>query len=352
MKKRQLNYLTPNPKLYGLPFTMNEFQGMPYRIFGNTGLRVSSVGLGTWKFGYPETGDGSRVKEKMAFKIFDKAIEEGVTFWDTANRYNESSGNSERLIGKWLAANPDQRRNIELATKIYGQMDGLTPNYCRLSRVNIIEATYACLERLRTDRIEILQFHWFDEQTPIEESLQAVEDLMTQDLVRYFGVSNFSLKQIEKYAVFSKKFRRARIQSVQNQFDILFGEDRSRKGALDYCAKNKLSFMAWSPLRGGLLTGRYLDKSKIGEGDRLFDEGRLDRELTEPVHKKLLKLKALARKWGMSLVQLVIAYMLHLPGMGPAIPSCSAPEQLEENAKAGKIKLEEEEIEVVKKIIV
>lgn len=110
--------------------------------------------------------------------------------------------------------------------------------------------------------------------------------------------------------------------------------------------------MAWSPLRGGLLTGRYLDKSKIGEGDRLFDEGRLDRELTEPVHKKLLKLKALARKWGMSLVQLVIAYMLHLPGMGPAIPSCSAPEQLEENAKAGKIKLEEEEIEVVKKIIV
>jgi hypothetical protein len=89
MPWKRTDHLNPNPELYGMPFTLDEFHGMPYRLFGKTGLRVSNVGLGTWKFGLPETGDGSRVGEKTAFKIFDKAIEEGVTFWDTANRYNE-----------------------------------------------------------------------------------------------------------------------------------------------------------------------------------------------------------------------------------------------------------------------
>jgi aryl-alcohol dehydrogenase-like predicted oxidoreductase len=95
-------------------------------------------------------------------------------FWDTANRYNNSSGNSERILGRWFAANPRERRNVELATKIYGLMDGTTPNFCRLSRVNIMEAVYASLERLRTDRVEILQFHEPDPSTPVEESLLAV----------------------------------------------------------------------------------------------------------------------------------------------------------------------------------
>jgi len=350
-KKPAVNPMKPNPKLYNLPFTADKFNGMPFRVYGNSGLKVSNIGLGTWKFGLPETGDKSRVNEKMAFKIFDKAIEEGVTFWDTANRYNESSGNSERVIGRWFRENPDQRRNVEIATKIYGLMDGLTPNYSRLSRVSIMEATYACLERLQTDRVEIMQFHWFDDTTPIEESLMAIEDLISLDLIRYFGVSNFSLEQLAKYSAFRDNFKRARIQSVQNQFDIIYGEDPARKGVLNYCVQNKLSFIAWSPLRGGLLTERYLDKSKVGSGDRLVDENRLERELTEPVLKKLLKLTSLAHSWGLTLNQLVIAYMLQLPGMGPMIAACSNPDQLAENSKAGKISLESEQKAAVEKII-
>jgi len=340
-----------NPKLYNLPFTKDDFHGMPYRIFGNTGLRVSSVGLGTWKFGYPETGDGSRVDEKMAFKIFDKAVEEGVTFWDTANRYNNSSGNSERVIGRWFKINPGERRNVELATKIYGTMDGLTPNYCRLSRANILEATYACLERLRTDRVDIMQFHWFDETTPIEESLQAMEDLIAQDLIRYFGVSNFSLAQLKKYAAYSEIFRRARAQSVQNQFDILYGENPARKGVLDYCAQNQLTFIAWSPLRGGLLSERYLDKSKAKKGDRLVDEDKLEKEVTPAVLKKLTQLAKLAHEWDLTLAQLAIASMLNIPGMGPIIAACSNPRQIAENAKAGKIKLVKDQLETVGKTV-
>ncbi len=340
-----------NPALYGTPFTVDDYQGMPYRFLGGTGLRVSNIGLGTWKIGYPATGDGSRVDEKTAFKLFDKAVEEGVTFWDTANRYNNASGNSERIIGRWLRRNPGQRRNIELATKLYGTMDGRTPNHCRLSRVNIMEATYACLDRLQTDRVEIMQFHEFDPTTPVEESLMAVEDLISQDLVRYLGVSNFGVDQLEKCAAYDEIFRRAKVQSVQNQFDILYGEEPEKQGALAYCALKKLSFIAWSPLRGGLLSDRYIAKVKPKKGDRLVDENRLASELTPGVQKKLSALAKLAREADLSLTQLALAYMLHLPGMGPVIAACSTPAQLVENAKAGRIRLEKKVFESVRSIM-
>jgi aryl-alcohol dehydrogenase-like predicted oxidoreductase len=350
-RKTPLDPLRPHPELYNLPFTADAYHDMPYRPFGDSGLRVSNIGLGTWKIGYPETGDGSRVDEITAFRVFDAAVEEGVTFWDTANRYNNSSGNSERIIGKWFAANPGQRRNIELATKIYGAMDGLTPNHCRLSRVNILEAVYASLERLRTDRIDILQFHWIDETTPVEESLMAVEDLIAQDLVRYFGVSNISLAQLDQYGTLKDPFPRAKIRSVQNRYDILYGEDPARKGVLDYCAMNKLSFIAWSPLRGGLLSNRYLDKSKIRKGDRLVDEKRLEQELTESVLAKLQKMAALAKAGGLTVTQLVLAYMLGIQGMGPVIAASSSPKQVKENASAGKISLTEDQIRALENII-
>jgi aryl-alcohol dehydrogenase-like predicted oxidoreductase len=353
MKKKKPSALPPgvNPKLYGIPFTVDTFNGMPYRRYGRSGLRVSNIGLGTWKIGYPHTGDASRVDERTSFRIFDKAIEEGVTFWDTANRYNNSSGNSERVIGRWFRKNPGLRRSVELATKIYGTMDGRTPNHCLLSRVNILEATYACLDRLQTDRIEIMQFHQFDETTPLDESLGAIEDLIAQDLVRYLGVSNFSVPQLEMCLSWSAVLRRARVQSVQNQFDILYGETEKERGVLSYCAKNGISYIAWSPLRGGVLTERYLDKSRARKGDRLVDENRLEAEITPAVLKKLKGLTKIAREAGLNLTQLVLAYMLQLPGMGPVIAACSTPEQLTENAKAGKIKLADEQVQAIEKIL-
>src|SRR5512133_3479241 len=151
-----MDHLQPHPEHYNAPCVADTYNGMPYRAVGRSGLRASSVGLGTWKFGLPETGDGARVDEKTAYAIFDRAIELGVTFWDTANRYNAASGNSERLIGRWLATNPNQRRNVVIATKVFGGMDGHSPNHNRLSRTNILESVYACLERLQVDTIDLL----------------------------------------------------------------------------------------------------------------------------------------------------------------------------------------------------
>lgn len=342
----------PRPELYNVPWSTDEFNGMPYKLIGKSGLRASSIGLGTWKVGYPDTGDGSRVDEKRAMKIFDRALELGITFWDTANRYNAGSGNSERIIGKWMAKNPDQRRNIVLATKIFGGMDGYTPNHSRLSRGNILDSVYACLERLQVEYIDLLYFHAFDPITPVEETLAAIEDLVSGDLVRYLGVSNFTVDQLAIYkAVEASTSIRCRVIAVQNQFDIINGESPSHPDVMKYAAANGISFVAWSPLARGLLTERYLNINEVGPGDRLFDEGTLQKDTAGEVLRKLQALADLAHTCDLKLNQLALAYMLTLPGMGPVIPSATSLEQLESNAVAGRVTLDKEQIGLIEEIL-
>ena len=344
-----MDHTVPHPELYGVPWSADEFNGMPYRRLGPSGLRASNVGLGTWKVGYPDTGDGARVDERTAFRLFDRAIELGVTFWDTANRYNNASGNSERVIGKWLRANPDQRGNVVLATKVCGGMDGRSPNHSRLSRANILDSVYACLKRLQTDTIDVLYFHSFDATAPIEESLAAVEDLVRRDAVRYFAVSNFSRDQLLLYrAAEAGASCRCRVCAVQNQFDILHGEAEDHAGVLEYAAGAGLSFVAWSPLARGLLSDRYLDPAKARRGDRLFDEGALPKDADAAVLAKLRRLAALAASWDLSVTQLALAYTLALPGMGPVIPSATTSAQLEANAAAGRVPLRDDRVRQVR----
>ncbi len=346
-----MSYLEANPELYNLPWTTDSFNDMPYRLVGRSGLRASVIGLGTWKMGYPETGDGSRVDEKTSMKILDRAIELGVTFWDTANRYNASSGNSERIIGKWLKDNPDQRRNIILATKMFGGMDGWTPNHSRLSRLNILESVYASLQRLQLDCIDLLFFHAFDDETPVEESMAAIEDLIRQDVLRYVAVSNYTVDQLSTYLNLEKQFSpRSRPVAVQNKYDILNAESK-HPGVLAFCELNNVSFIPYSPLAKGLLTDRYLEPQKAGKGDRLVDEGTLQDDLTQGNEKKLHGLAQLAKKWDLEINQLALAFMLTLPAMGPLIPSASNVEQLESNARAGKIKLSDEQIKEIKTVL-
>ena len=347
-----MNHLEPHPELYGTPWQTEELNGMPYRALGRSGLKTSCVGLGAYKFGFPETGDGSRTDERISHAIMDRAVELGVTFWDTANRYNNGSGNSERVIGRWFKRNPDHRRNVILATKVRGGMDGRTPNHGGLSRGNILDSVAACLERLQTDRIDLLYFHSPDDTVPLEESLSAVEDLVRQGCVRYFAVSNHTPAQLEAYEKLEPAFTiRCRVTAVQNQFDILHGESPKHPGVLDYAARTGVSFVAWAPLGRGLLTNRYLDPSKAGTGDRLFDEGGIATDINEQVLAKLRRLTELARAWNLELNQLTLAYMLTLPGMGPVIPACSSVPQLESNAAAGKVVLSAEKCAKVRAVL-
>jgi len=344
MKGRSI--LEPDTEMYGKQPAMIDdgFNGMPYAQLGRSGLRVSKVGLGTWKIGFPETGDGSRIDQKTAFRIFDRAVELGVTFWDTANRYNGGSGNSERVIGRWFEENPDQRRNIVLATKVYEASDGLTPNHCRLSRLNIKESFYTSLERLQLDKVDLLYFHAFDTLAPIDESLDAVADLISQDLVRYLGVSNFRREHLLLYRALEDQGY-PRIIAVQNGFNILQGPrpGEGEEGVLEYCAENGIGFIPYSPLAMGMLTERYLEPQKAGKGDRLVDEDRLAGVATDANLLKLRELHRLAGEWGYGMPELALAYSLSLPGLVSIIPSASNPEQLEVNSRAGTIELSVEQ---------
>jgi len=333
----------PNTALYNIPFNIESFNGMPYRTLGKSGLSVSNVGLGTWKIGLPETGDGSRLDEKRAFQLFERAVELGVCFWDTANRYNNSSGNSERIIGRWLRQNPAQRRNLIIATKVSGGMDGLTPNHCGLSRGSILDAVYSSLARLQTSHIDLLYFHTYDPSAEIEESLVAIEDLIAKDMVRFFAVSNFTVENLKAYQSVQKNLSvRTRITAVQNQFDILDGEPVSHRGVMEYVFEAGISFIAWSPLAKGFLSEKYLDLPRVGAGHRLFDEGA-STNIKPLSRKKIERLAVLSSKWDMTLSQLALSYMLTLPGMGPVIPSSATIAQLESNAAAAKIILSDQQ---------
>jgi aryl-alcohol dehydrogenase-like predicted oxidoreductase len=346
-----MNHIEPHPDLYGIPARTTDYNGMPYRNLGSSGLKVSNIGLGTWKFGFPETGDGSRIDEQTAFGILDKAVSLGVTFWDTANRYNNASGNSERILGRWFQRNGSQRRNVVLATKISGCMDGITPNHWGLSRGNILDSVQASMERLQTDSIDVLYFHLPDPDTPPEESLSAIEDIVRQGLVRYFAISNMTVEQIKVYQQLESAFSvRCRIVAVQNKFDILHGESPKHPGVLAHVAQTGPSFVAWGPLARGFLSSRYLDISNVGKGDRLFDEGILN-DVTEDDIKKIHLLNELAVAWNMELSQLALAYTLTLPGMGPVIPSSSSIPQLENNAAAGTIDLSQEQREQIRTVL-
>ncbi len=347
-----MNHRQPDPSLYQLPFGTHKFRGMPFVCVGASGLSASKAGLGTWKMGLPETGDGARTGEETSLEILDRAWELGVTFWDTANRYNDSSGNSERVIGTWFDRNLDKRRDIVLCTKLCGLMDGVTPNHCGLGRSNIRDGVYASLERLLTDRIDLLYFHQFDDTAPPEESLETIEDLVREGTVRYFGVSNFSMNQIETYrAIEASSSLRCRVIAVQNKFDLLTGENPAHAGVLEYAATNGISFVAYSPLAQGLLSERYLDPDKSGAGDRLYDERSLEALSTPCVMEKLRQLSALAIEWGIQTSQLALSYMHTLPGMGPSIVSASSVDQLEANAAAVMVDLPAERQKRIAKIL-
>jgi 1-deoxyxylulose-5-phosphate synthase len=343
-----MDHSLPKPEFFKAPLDIYQYHGMPYLRLGNSGLWASKVGLGTWKFGRPVTGDESRVDQPTALRIFDRALELGVTFWDTAPRYNNASGNSERVIGEWFKANPDQRRNIVIATKVYGGMDGLTPNHCRLTRGNLKESVYASLERMQIDMIDLLYFHHYDPVTPPEETFSALEDLVEDDLVRYLAVSNFTIEQLTQYSAMESSFSaRSRILAVQNQYDILRGEHPDYPGMLEYCNQAGAAFIAYSPLAEGFLTDRYLDLSKVSQGDRIFDQGMLKELASVDNMKKLLNLGALSKEYGMELSQLALAYTLSLPGMGPVIPAASSVKQLESNARVGQIQLSNDQMKTI-----
>lgn len=278
-------------------------------------LQVSVVGLGCNNFGW-------RIDAEASAKIIDTAIESGVTFFDTADRYGK--GQSEDFLGRALGKRRDQ---IILATKFGMEMEkgqqGASPKY-------VLEAVDASLRRLRTDRIDLYQLHQPDPKTPITDTLGALDELVRAGKVREIGCSNFSVAQIREATDASQG--RAQFVSVQNEFS-LFHREPETNGVLPECERRRLAFLPYFPLASGLLTGKYREGKKLPEGSRAAD-GWGPKVFTEQNLAIVELLIEFAESKGHTILELAFSWLLSHKPVASVIAGASKPEQVRANAKA------------------
>ena len=278
-------------------------------------LQVSVVGLGCNNFGW-------RIDAEASAKVIDTAIESGVTFFDTADRYGK--GQSEDFLGRALGKRRDQ---IILATKFGMEMEtgqqGASPKY-------VLEAVDASLRRLRTDRIDLYQLHQPDSKTAITDTLGALDELVRAGKVREIGCSNFSVAQIREATDASQG--RAQFVSVQNEFSV-FHREPETNGVLPECERRRLAFLPYFPLASGLLTGKYRDGKKLPEGSRAAD-GWGPKVFTEQNLAIVELLIEFAESKGHTILELAFSWLLSHKSVASVIAGASKPEQVRANAKA------------------
>ncbi len=314
---------------------------MKTKRLGRTGLKVSEICLGTMTF-------ANQCDEPTSFAIMDRAWEGGVFFFDTADVYPlgstpEMRGGTEVIVGNWIKAR-GKRNDMVLATKCRGEM-GDGPNKGGLSRGWIMKAVEDSLRRLKTDYIDLYQVHQLDLETPIEETLRALDDLVRQGKVRYIGCSNFPAWQLAKALWTSDKLGLARFESDQPRYNILYREIENE--ILPLCRDQNLGVITYNPLAGGFLTGRYQPGQQVETGTRfsLHQAGRMyqERYWQEAQFEAVKELKEFFGPRQKSLSQVALAWVLAQPGITSAILGASRPDQLAESLPGVDLKLDQEE---------
>ncbi|GGE52897.1 aldo/keto reductase [Pullulanibacillus camelliae] len=306
---------------------------MKYRRLGNSGLKVSEIGLGSW-LTYGETVDIDNAKA-----IIHKAYESGINFFDTANAYNR--GEAERVVGPILAEFP--RESYVLATKVYFPM-GDGPNDRGLSRKHIVEQCEASLKRLGVDYIDLYQCHRFDEESPTEETLMALDDLVRQGKILYYGVSEWTAAQITDAVHITKQRNLHPLVSNQPIYNMLVRY--IEKEVLPVSQREGLGQVVFSPLAQGILTGKYKPGQQVPAESRAANErinGLIKTYLKDEILARVARLEEIAKNaFDAKLSQLAIAWVLRQPGVSSAIVGASRPAQIEENVKATTLELSDD----------
>lgn len=306
---------------------------MQYRRMGRTGLKVSEICLGTMIY-------GDQVEEARALKIIRKALDSGVNFFDTADMYVE--GKSEEIVGKALKGHRD---SVVLATKVANRT-GPGPNDVGLSRKHIMKAIEDSMRRLKTDYIDIYYVHLPDYETPIEESLHALDDLVHQGKVRYIACSNFRAWQLCKALWVSDIQNLVRFDCIQPPYNLITRDIEYE--LLPLCVDEGVGVCVYNPLSGGLLTGKHDPKKSPEKGTRfsLKSIGKMyyERYWLEANFEAVNRLKAIAREFGQSLPQFALAWILNNETVTSVICGCSSLKQLEQNLGAVEVKLSGEEL--------
>ncbi|HEX4032698.1 MAG TPA: aldo/keto reductase [Terracidiphilus sp.] len=316
---------------------------MEYVRFGNTGLKVSRICLGCMTYGSPATEPllpGRQqwaLNEAESLPFFRQALDLGINFWDTANVY--SGGDSEVVVGNFLKANT-RRETIVLATKVHGQMSS-DPNGRGLSRKAILHELDQSLKRLKTDYVDLYQIHRWDYDTPIEETLEALNDVVKAGKVRYIGASSMHAWQFAKALYLSRLNGWTRFVSMQNHLNLLYREEE--REMMPLCAAEGMAVIPWSPLARGRLARPWNSGSTTrAETDRF---GNAMYARTEEADKKVVeRLGAMAEQRGVARAQLALAWLLAKPGVTSPIVGASKPHHLEDAAAALSVRLAPEEI--------
>ena len=314
---------------------------MQYRHLGRAGVRVSAISLGSW------LTYGSSVEEETAIQCIHTAYEQGITFFDTANVYNR--GAAEKVVGRALKDYP--RHSYVLATKVFFPM-GEGPNDRGLSRKHIMEQCNASLRRLGTDYIDLYQCHRYDTETPLEETLRALDDLVSQGKVLYVGVSEWSAIQISDAVYMAREYNLDRIVSNQPVYNML--TRYIERDVIPLCEREGIGQVVFSPLAQGILTGKYKPGQQPQQGTRAADENSnifMKDLLTDKTLTAVQKLQEVAQQAGYTLSQLALAWVLRQENISSAIIGASRPQQVLENVKAGDITLSDDVLKRIDEVL-
>ena len=315
---------------------------MEYRRLGKSGVQVSEVGLGSW------LTYGGATENETATACVHRAYELGINFFDTANVY--ARGESEKVVG--AALKNFKRESYVLATKVYFPM-GDGPNDRGLSRKHIMEQCHLSLQRLGTDYIDLYQCHRYDENVPLEETLRALDDLVSQGKVLYVGVSEWSASQIQVALQLADRLNLDRIVSNQPFYNMI-GRGLEKE-VLPLCEQEGIGQVVFSPLAQGVLTGKYQPGQQPPEGTRASDpqqnmfmnNGKLD----DAQLQKVERLKPLAQREGISMAQMALAWCLRKPIISSVIIGASRPQQVDDNAVAAGKKLSDETLREIDSVL-
>ena len=295
---------------------------MKYRKLGDSDLEVSEISLGSW------LTYGVGVEADKARSCLDAAFDVGINFIDTANVYGR--GAAETFLGEALKSRP--RDSYVLATKVYFPMSDTDSG---LSRAQIEKQLDASLRRLQTDVIDLYQCHRYDTETPLEETLEALNDAVESGKVRFIGFSEWPAERIEAALELQRQNGWAKFVSSQPQYSLVWREPE--RDVIPVCAANGISQIVWSPLGQGVLTGKYDPDQPPPQGTRATSEemgGFIQRLMQPDLLRAVQRLKPIAEQAGLSLPQFSLAWILREPNVASAIIGASRPEQVHENAKA------------------
>ena len=311
---------------------------MEYRRLGSTGMYVSEISYGNW------ITHGSQVESEAAIKCVREALSQGITTFDTADVYANTK--AEVVLAKALKG--VRRESYELFTKVYWPT-GPGKNDRGLSRKHIMESCHASLKRLNTDHIDLYQLHRFDFETPLEESLSALDDLVRQGKVMYVGFSEWTAEQIARGLKVQDQRGYDRFVSSQPQYSALWRVIEAEVVPLSQ--REGIGQIVWSPMAQGVLTGKYLPGKKAPAGSRATDKksgaAMISRWMKDDVLEAVQLLKPIAESVDLSMSQLALAWVLQNPSVSSAIMGATKPAQIKDNVKASGVKLPAEVMKAI-----